>query len=100
MSWSSNAEDCGEWCFRSLRFTPEAQAYLELVQSLGYFNSDSKEALIELLSPTCESLRAEELVVDRARIRARVAEYLFSMHDTLSPEQQTLMEGEWAVLFG
>ena len=100
MSWSPNAEDCGEWCFRSLRLTPQAQAYLELVYSLGYFSADSKEELIELLSPTCESLRAEELVVDRARIRARVAEYLFTLHDTLSPEQPALMEGEWPVLFG
>lgn len=100
MSWSPDAKDCGEWCFRSLRFTPQAQAYLDLVVGLGYFSAASKEELIELLSPACESLREEELVVDRARIRARVAEHLFSSYESLSPEQRALMEGEWAVLFG
>ena len=31
-----------------MRLTPQAQAYLELVYSLGYFSADSKEELIEL----------------------------------------------------
>lgn len=100
MSWSPDAAECGEWCFRSLRLTPQAQAYLELVQSLGYIDAPTLESLFTTLSPSCESLRPEELVVDRARIRARVAEHLFCLYDSLSPEQRELMEGEWAVLFG
>lgn len=100
MSWSADARDCGEWCFRSLRLTPQAQAYLELVKSLGYIDSKEMETLFSSLSPACESLRPEELVIDRPRIRARVAEHLFCLYETLSPEQKKLMEGEWAVLFG
>lgn len=100
MPWSNDSAVCGEWCYRSLFLTPDAQAYLELLGELGHLDEESLERFMESLSPSCESLRSEELVVDRAALRLRIAEFLFQNYDSLSRQHQELLGAEWPLLFG
>ncbi len=89
-----------EWGHRQVRLTPDAAVLLQLVQSLGHLESELVEDFFRELAPECAALTPEPLVLDRPRLRRRLARFLFARQRDLGPEALELLAREWPLLFG